>query len=71
MLSMSTAEMTARSSTLVNRAILRRSVSGTSRLERHNKMSGCTPMERSALTECWVGLVLISPTDGMKGTRVK
>ncbi len=29
------------------------------------------PIERSSLTECWVGLVLSSPALGMKGTSVR
>ncbi|MNN84365.1 hypothetical protein D3C81_2015190 [compost metagenome] len=28
-------------------------------------------MERSSLTECWVGLVLVSPAVAMYGTRVR
>ena len=35
-----------------------------SRSERHSRMSGWMPMERSSLTECWVGLVLSSPAVG-------
>jgi hypothetical protein len=61
MLSASTAEMTAFSGTLVNSAILRRSSSGRCCSARQSRMSGWMPMERSSLTECWVGLVLISP----------
>ena len=29
------------------------------------------PIERSSLTECWVGLVLSSPALGMNGTSVR
>ena len=61
MSSASIAEMTARSSTLVNSAILRRCSSGSGCLQRHSSTSGWMPMPRSSLTECWVGLVLISP----------
>ena len=65
MLSRSTAEMTAFSSTLVNSAILRRSDSGSSFSLRHSSTSGWMPMERSSLTECWVGLVFSSPAAAM------
>src|SRR5216117_2221933 len=34
-------------------------------------MSGWMPISRSALTECWVGLVLSSPEASMKGTSVR
>ncbi len=71
MLSASTAEITAASGTLVKSAILRRSSAGMSRSARHSRTSGWMPMERSSLTECWVGLVLISPEVLMYGTRVR
>ena len=71
MQSTSTAEITARSSTLVNSAILRFSSSGISRSARHRTMSGWMPISRSSFTECCVGLVLISPADGMNGTSVR
>jgi len=61
MVSASTAEMTARSCTLVKSAILLRSPSGMGRSARQSSTSGWMPMERSSFTECWVGLVLISP----------
>ena len=35
--------------------------------QRQSRMSGWMPIERSSLTECWVGLVLSSPALGMKG----
>ncbi len=44
---------------------------GSGRSARQRSMSGWMPMERSSLTECWVGLVLISPAVGMYGTRVR
>ena len=65
MLSSSGQLMTARSSTLQNKAILRFSSSGNMSFKRHTKMSGCKPIERISLTECWVGLVLISPAASM------
>ena len=71
MQSTSVAAMTAASSTLVNSAILRRSESGSGRSQRQRRMSGWMPIERSSLTECWVGLVLISPAEAMYGTRVR
>jgi hypothetical protein len=61
MSSASTAENTARSSTLVNSAILRRCSGGSGSRQRHSSTSGWMPMERSSFTECCVGLVLISP----------
>ena len=61
MSSRSTAEITARIGTLVNIAILRRSLSGSARSVRHSSTSGWMPMVRSSFTECWVGLVFISP----------
>ncbi|MNQ95638.1 hypothetical protein D3C85_1112040 [compost metagenome] len=54
-------EMTARSGTLQNRAILARSLAGMARSERQISTSGWIPMESSSLTECWVGLVFTSP----------
>ena len=45
--------------------------SGISRSERHTIASGWMPMERSAATECWVGLVFSSPADGMNGSSVR
>ena len=35
------------------------------------RTSGCKPMERSSFTECWVGLVLISPAMASFGTSVR
>jgi len=67
----STAEITARSGTLVNRAIFLRSPSGSDMAARHSRMSGWMPMDRSSLTECCVGLVLISPDVEMYGTSVR
>ena len=37
---------------------------------RHTMASGCTPRERSSVTECWVGLVFCSPEGPMNGTSV-
>ncbi len=65
MSSASIAENTARSSTLVNSAILRRWSPGSGSLQRHSSTSGWMPIERSSLTECCVGLVLISPEVAM------
>ena len=45
--------------------------SGSARSERHSRMSGWMPIERSSLTECWVGLVFSSPALGMNGTSVR
>ena len=39
--------------------------------ERQTRMSGCMPIERSSLTECCVGLVLISDDVLIYGTSVK
>ena len=39
--------------------------SGSGRSVRHSRMSGWMPIERSSLTECWVGLVFSSPALGM------
>ena len=57
--------MTASGRTLQNSAIFFRSLAGISRSERHKRMSGWMPIERSSLTECCVGLVFNSPADGM------
>ena len=38
---------------------------GMSRSDRHTMASGWMPMERSAATECWVGLVFSSPDGPM------
>jgi hypothetical protein len=45
--------------------ILRLMLSGSSRSERHTIASGWMPIERSAATECWVGLVFSSPEGPM------
>ena len=71
MLATSTQLMTAFSGTLVNRAILRRSLSGSGFSLRQTRMSGWMPIERSSFTECWVGLVLSSPAAAIQGTRVR
>ena len=63
--------MTERTSTLVKSAIFFLSSSGTGCSERHITMSGWMPMPRSSFTECWVGLVLISPTLARCGTSVR
>ena len=39
--------------------------------QRHSRMSGWMPIERSSLTECCVGLVFISPAVLMKGSSVR
>ena len=61
MLALSIAWMTALSRTLQNWPILRRSPAGIGISQRQSRMSGWMPMDRSSLTECWVGLVFISP----------
>ena len=38
---------------------------GIGRSQRTSRTSGAMPMERSSFTECWVGLVLSSPAEGM------
>ena len=45
--------------------------SGIGRSVRHSRMSGWMPIERSSLTECWVGLVFSSPALGMNGSSVR
>src|SRR5215218_7662317 len=57
MLSTSRASITALSRTLQNSPSLRRSSLGIGRSVRHNRISGWMPIERSSLTECWVGVV--------------
>jgi hypothetical protein len=52
-------------------ALLRFSSSGSGRSLRQTSTSGWIPMERSSLTECWVGLVFSSPAVGMYGSRVR
>ena len=69
--SASSAGMTASSGTLVNSAIFLRSPSGTGRSARQSTMSGWIPISRSSFTECCVGLVFISPAEGMNGTSVR
>ena len=71
MSSTSTAEITARSSTLVNSAIFARCSRGRVCSERHTSTSGWMPIPRSSLTECCVGLVLISDDAAMNGTSVR
>ena len=71
MVSASVQLITARSGTLVNSAIFRRSPSGRRRSVRQSRMSGWIPIERSSLTECCVGFVLSSPEAPMKGTSVR
>ena len=71
MLATSSAWITASGRTLQNSAILRRSSRGNGRSVRQSRTSGWMPIERSSLTECWVGLVLSSPALGMKGTSVR
>ena len=43
-----------------NSAIFSRTLSEISWSLRQTMKSGCTPSERSSLTECWVGLVFTS-----------
>ena len=62
------AETTASSSTSHISEILRLTLSGIGRSERHTIASGWMPMQRSAATECWVGLVFSSPDGPMYGT---
>ncbi len=57
--------------TLQNSPILRFSSGGIGCSQRQSRMSGWMPMERSSLTECWVGLVFISPAVLMNGSRVR
>ena len=71
MLAESRASMTALGRTLQNSAILRFSSGGIGSSQRHRRMSGWMPMERSSRTECWVGLVFISPAVLMNGSRVR
>src|SRR5690606_40821807 len=52
-------------------SILRFSSGGIGYSQRHSRMSGWMPIERSSFTECWVGLVFISPAVLMKGSRVR
>ncbi len=59
---------TASSSTSHISEILRLMAVGTSRSQRSTMASGCTPMLRSAATECWVGLVFSSPEGPMYGS---
>jgi hypothetical protein len=63
--------ITALGRTLQNWAILRFSSTGISCSQRHSRMSGWMPIERSSLTECWVGLVFISPAVLMNGSKVR
>ncbi len=64
-MSTSGTEITARSCTSVNSAILRREASSMCTSERHSRMSGCRPIARISFTECCVGLVLVSPAERM------
>jgi hypothetical protein len=54
---------------LQNSASLARSLAGIGRSERQTRMSGAIPIERSSLTECWVGLVFSSPAAAMIGQQ--
>ena len=63
----SLAATTASSSTSHISEILRLTLAGISRSERQTMASGWMPIERSAATECWVGLVLSSPDGPMYG----
>ena len=68
MLGTSMALTTASSSTSHMSAILRLLLSETGRSLRSTSASGWIPIERSAATECWVGLVFCSPDAPMNGT---
>ena len=68
MLGTSMALTTASSSTSHMSAILRLFASVTGRSLRSTSASGWMPMERSAATECCVGLVFCSPDAPMNGT---
>jgi hypothetical protein len=59
------AATTASSSTSHISEILRFTFGGMSRSDRQTIASGWMPIERSAATECWVGLVLSSPDGPM------
>lgn len=65
MLAASTADTTASRSTSHIRLILCLSPSVIGRSDRHTIASGWMPMERSAATECCVGLVFSSPDGPM------
>ncbi len=60
MVSASSDSMTALISTLQNWAIFWRTSVVKERSARQTRISGCTPISCSALTECWVGLVFNS-----------
>ncbi|CAB4999431.1 unannotated protein [freshwater metagenome] len=68
MLGASTAATTASSSTSHISEILRLMPIGTGRSDLSTMASGCTPMLRSAATECCVGLVFNSPLGPMYGS---
>ena len=61
MVSASRLSITARASTLQNRAILSFSPGPIGCSVRHTSTSGCTPRLSSSFTLCWVGLVFSSP----------
>src|SRR5471032_1341942 len=71
MVSTSHTEMTACSSMFENSEILARSSSGMGRSARHSSAFGMMPISSSFCTECWLGLVLSSPAEVMKGTKVR
>ena len=56
-------------STLQNIAIFCRISAGISRSVRQIRMSGWTPISRSFITECCVGLVFTSPAAAMYGSK--
>ena len=62
--------MTASVGRLQNSAIFSRRSAVSACSLRHSRMSGWMPISRSSLTECWVGLVFISPAALMNGTSV-
>ncbi len=71
MLGASMAWITAEGLTLQNCPILRFSSGGIGCSQRHRRMSGWIPMALSSRTECWVGLVFISPAVLMNGSSVR
>ena len=62
--------ITAVGSTSQKRAIFLRMSSSTGFSVRKTKMLGWIPKPRSSRTECWVGLVFISPAAPRYGTKV-
>ena len=65
------AEITPSGRTLQNNANFSRSFWGIDPSDRHTKISGDIPIERSSLTLCWVGFVFNSPLAFTNGSKVK